>query len=188
MDVESSVVKILEDTPDPRKLVEQMQKVRDIAKGAGSSGKKRLGYSDELIEKLYAVGTAIYDKAQYPEAFKLFRELFLLDCLNYKVSFALGATAQRLGEWARAICYYAYAMANDPKAPEPFYFAAECSVQICKDEAAAAFYKQAADLCGNDAKYKDLKERCQILAETLTKRVKEKKRPLRFEAETKTSA
>lgn len=187
MDVESTVLKILQDMPDPRRLVQQMQKLRAIAQATGSTGKKKQGYSDDLIEKLYAVGTALYDKAQFKEALKLFRELFLLDGFNYKVSFALGATAQQLGEWARAICYYAYAMANDPKAPEPFYFAAECSVQIFKDDAAAEFYKKAADLCGNDAKYKDLKERCLILFETLSKRVKEKKRPLRLEAETKTS-
>lgn len=183
---EPTLIKLIEAMPEPAFVVEVAQKLWRI-NHRRVQGKSKLGYSDALLEKLYAVGYGLYEKGKLREAYKLLKELFIMDGKSYKISYALAAVTQRLGEWYEALVYYAYAMANNPAAPEPHYFAAECCVQIGKDKAAAEFYKKAASLCNQESKYQELKARCQTLSQALEKRLQEKKKPLRFESASKTS-
>lgn len=163
--------------PDPRLLMGIMRKMRAFVK-PGELLKDKLGYSADLMEKLYALAQGLYEKAKYQESIELFEELFYLDPLSYKISFGLAASAQQLRDYYKAISFYSYAAENDPQAPEPLYFAAECSMQVGKETAAADLYRKAITLCSDNTHYKDLKERCLVLADTLEKRVKEGLPPL----------
>ncbi len=174
--------KLIPHLPDPELLMELASNLRTITL-RGTVMQKQLSYSDELMEKLYAVGYKIYEKGRFRDALEFFENLFYLNPLDYKICYSAAAAAQRMGDWYRAILYYAYAAAAQEKAPEPSYFSAECCVQIGKEKAAIKLYEKAVEKCGNRPEYQELKERCQVLERALAKRIQEGKVPLCVEAQ-----
>lgn len=170
--------------PDPELIIRLMKKARQLTT-SGKLLKDQLGYTEILIEELYTVAMGLYNKSQFNEAIEMFEELFYLDPLSYKICYGLGATAQQMGEWYKAIGFYAYAEENKPQAPEPIYFSAECAVQIGKEKGAADLYKKVVALCDKNPDYKDLKDRSQALADALEKRIKEGNPPLCLRSEAK---
>ena len=175
---------IIATMPDPFIVSNLMRQATIGNKRLRQSGKqldKQLGYTEETLEKLYALAQSLYEKGKFQEAEKIFQQLYFLNPLDQKVAFGLAASAQRLGLWYKAIAFYGAASELDPKAVDPLYFSGECALQIGKEEAAAKYYSEAAKVCGKEERHKEIRDRSLALVESLTKRVKEGKPPLCLE-------
>ena len=94
------------------------------------------GMSENDVEAIYAVGYNLASVGKYEDAVKVFRGLVMLDHLEKKHWYGLGAVYQQLRDFEKASQAYRVCMFLDFFDPKPEFHCAECCLAL-GDEASA---------------------------------------------------
>ena len=120
------------DIPDhlriPEDIVERLQKptgFRDAIEH-GKSLQEIIGYSDEVMQKLYELALEVFHKGRFREAADGFLFLTTLNPYVYAYWMGLGMSQQSLEEYEQAMLAYECATSADSTAPQPHYYLAAC--------------------------------------------------------------
>lgn len=96
----------------------------------GATMKQLKGISNEELEAVYSLAFGYYQTGKYDEAAKLFQFLVLMDHLNAKFWFGLGAVQQVLKDYKSALASYGYSSFLNIGNPKPQIHAAECFLAL----------------------------------------------------------
>jgi type III secretion system low calcium response chaperone LcrH/SycD len=151
------------------KCEEVMLKVFD----EGITPKEAMGFSDEMIEHMYAYGYRLYNLGSYKNAKKVFSSLMIF--LPEEARFALGkaASCHRLKEYKEAADNYYLTGLLDVDSPMPFFYMYDCLIQMNRPGKAAQCLKEVIRRCGKHAIFSKVKERCLLLLKNLEKTEKQ---------------
>ena len=94
------------------------------------------GMTEDEVESIYAVGYNLASVGKYEDAVKLFRGLVMLDHLEKKHWYGLGAVYQQLRDFEKASQAYRVCLFLDFFDPKPALHCAECYLAL-GDEATA---------------------------------------------------
>ena len=94
------------------------------------------GMTEGEVESIYAVGYNLASVGKYEDAVKVFRGLVMLDHLEKKHWYGLGAVYQQLRDFEKASQAYRVCMFLDFFDPKPEFHCAECCLAL-GDEASA---------------------------------------------------
>ena len=94
------------------------------------------GMSEGDVEAIYAVGYNLASVGKYQDALKVFRGLVMLDHLDVKYWYALGAVHQQLRQFDKAAQVYQVCMFLDFFDPKPEFHCAECFLALGHADAA----------------------------------------------------
>ena len=94
------------------------------------------GMSEKDEEAVYAVGYNLASVGKYEDALKVFRGLVMLDHLDVKYWYALGAVHQQLRQFDKAAQVYQVCMFLDFFDPKPEFHCAECFLALGHADAA----------------------------------------------------
>jgi len=112
----------------PEDFIERLQKpsgFRDAIEH-GKSLQDIIGYSDELMQKLYQSALEVFHSKFYRESADGFLFLTTLNPYVYAYWMGLGMSQQHLEEYEQAILAYECATSADPDAPQPHFYLAAC--------------------------------------------------------------
>jgi len=94
------------------------------------------GFSQDDLEKMYAVGHGLYTQGRFREAMRIFGFLAMRDHLDMRFARALAACLQMLKQYKQATEMYLLAYAMDMSDPSPNLHVCECL--IAQGQGAAA--------------------------------------------------
>lgn len=141
-----------------------------------------LGLEPEQIEGVYGMAVRFYEGGEYEQAEKFFKLLMMLDPEDVRYQLGLAACRMMQEEYGDAISVYIMAAVIDPDNPEIPLRRAECN---CKREEwipAGKALEKALELMGDDEKYTLLRERAQVLLDSIKDKIKEDD-PMRYEVD-----
>jgi len=120
------------DLPDELKIpddtIEQLQKPGILRKyiEEGKSLQDIIGYSDDLMQKLYTTAYNIFQEGRYQESQDAFLFLTTLNPFVYGYWLGLAMSYQFLEEYEQAVLSYECAVNVEPLNPVPYYYSACC--------------------------------------------------------------
>ncbi len=135
----------------------------------GMLPKNALGITDQTAEKMYSQAYQMYNQGKYEEAKRVFATLVLLDVTDGRYAFGLGASAHMMKDFDTAVSWYLKASLFDPDNPVPYYHTSDCYLQLNDPISALTALFCAVEKAGSKPEYSILKQRCEIIIETLKK-------------------
>jgi type III secretion system low calcium response chaperone LcrH/SycD len=137
------------------------------------AAKDAMGFSDEMIENIYAYGHRLYNNGNYKKAKEVFTALTVF--LPNEPRFYLGKAAccQSLHEWEEAATGYYTCGDIDKDSPMPYYYLYECLSQLKRFHEAAAALGEVIARCGDLDIFIKIKERCVLLLQNIPPEVRQ---------------
>ncbi|WP_100934309.1 SycD/LcrH family type III secretion system chaperone [Candidatus Chlamydia corallus] len=130
-----------------------------------------LGLSDYLLEEIYTVAYTFYSQGKYNEAVGLFQLLAAAQPQNYKYMLGLSSCYHQLHLYNEAAFGFFLAFDAQPQNPIPPYYIADSLLKLQQPEESSNFLDITMDICGNNPEFKILKERCQIMKQSIDKQM-----------------
>ncbi|EPP34772.1 type III secretion low calcium response chaperone LcrH/SycD [Chlamydia ibidis] len=148
---------------------ETKQALMDILQGLGNglTLQQILGLSDVLLEEIYTIAYSFYSQGKYTEAIGLFQILTASKPQCYKYVLGLSSCYHQLKMYNEAAFGFFLAFDAEPENPIPPYYIADSLMKIDQKEESRDFLDITIDICGNKPEYKILKERCNIMKNSL---------------------
>lgn len=125
--------------------------------------KEALGFSDEMIEHMYAYGFRLYNLGNYKKAKDVFTSLSIFVPDDPRFYLGQGACCQRLKDWENAAAAYNTCSLIDTDSPMPLFYMYECLSQLNRPHDAAACLGEVISRCGDLELFAPIKERCMLL-------------------------
>lgn len=125
--------------------------------------KEALGFSDEMIEHMYAYGFRLYNLGNYKKAKDVFTALSIFLPDDPRFYLGQGACFQRLKDWENAAAAYNTCSLIDTDSPMPLFYMYECLNQLGRSHDAAACLGEVISRCGDLELFAQIKERCMLL-------------------------
>ena len=135
-----------------------------------------MGIPPDIIEAIYSQAYRHYTAGRYVEGARLFHLLQLLDATEPKYIIGAGACYQMMEEYQNAIVLYSSVTLVDPLTPVPHYHAADCYSKIGIPGAALGELRLAIQLCRDLPEYAAMKQRSELLAQSLEDKIAEAKK------------
>ena len=126
-----------------------------------------LGFSPEMIDKIYEHGYYIFQSGKYKEALPVFNLLRELDGGEAHFTFAIAACHHHLKNYEEAIGNYMLYELLDDTNPLPYYHMYDCFTKMGQPLLAAGALQQAGRLAKQDPQYAELKVRTDLELEHL---------------------
>lgn len=165
--IESALKKIHEKFPD-EELEKYRQLLTDVFK-EGKSPKEAMGFSDAFIEALYASACQTFNGGDYDGAMPIFRLLMEMDPEKPRYVAALASCYFRKKEWEKALSMYVIASLCAPDDPMPFFYAAECYIQMNQLLEATFFLRGTIRRAERDPKLEPIARRAQLTMDGIYK-------------------
>ncbi|MBQ8498929.1 SycD/LcrH family type III secretion system chaperone [Chlamydia sp.] len=134
-----------------------------------------LGLSDVLLEEIYTVAYTFYSQGKYQEAIGLFQILTASKPQCYKYILGLSSCYHQLKMYNEAAFGFFLAFDAQPENPIPPYYIADSLMKLDQPEESQDFLDITIDMCKNKPEYKVLKERCNIMKQSLDAMLKKMK-------------
>lgn len=125
--------------------------------------KEALGFSDEMIEHMYAYGFRLYNLGNYKKAKDVFTSLSMFLPDDPRFYLGQGACCQRLKDWENAAAAYNTCSLIDADSPMPLFYMYECLSQLNRPHDAAACLGEVVKRCKDMEIFAKIKERCLLL-------------------------
>lgn len=150
---------------------ETKQALMNILQGLGNglTLQQILGLSDLLLEEIYTIAYSFYSQGKYNEAVGLFQILTASKPQCYKYILGLSSCYHQLKMYDEAAFGFFLAFDAEPENPIPPYYIADSLMKINQVEESNDFLDITMNICGNKPEYKVLKERCNIMKNSLQK-------------------
>ncbi|WP_375793824.1 SycD/LcrH family type III secretion system chaperone [Chlamydia sp. 12-01] len=132
-----------------------------------------LGLSDVLLEEIYTIAYSFYSQGKYNEAIGLFQILTASKPQCYKYILGLSSCYHQLKMYNEAAFGFFLAFDAEPHNPIPPYYIADSLMKIDQTEESRDFLDITIDICANKPEYRILKERCNIMKDSLKDMIKE---------------
>lgn len=123
----------------------------------GKSLQEILGYSDEVMDKLYQVAHNLFEENRYHQALDAFLFLSTMNPFVYAYWLGLGMVYQVLEEYEQALLCYECAHKIEMEEPLPLFHMASCNFLLNDMQKAKSFLKDAKKRCVGD--YSDFLEK-----------------------------
>lgn len=133
----------------------------------GMTLQEATGLSDEILEEIYTLAYGYYNQGKYNESIALFEFLSNTAPKNYKYVLGLASSYHQLEAYEIAALSFYIAAELEPHNPIPAYFLLDCLLKQKEFEAAEEAVDITMLICGDKAEYRDLKERCRLVRESL---------------------
>ncbi|AFS24624.1 SycD/LcrH family type III secretion system chaperone [Chlamydia psittaci] len=148
---------------------ETKQALMGILQGldAGLTLQQILGLSDVLLEEIYTIAYSFYSQGKYNEAIGLFQILTASKPQCYKYILGLSSCYHQLKMYNEAAFGFFLAFDAEPNNPIPPYYIADSLMKIDQTEESRDFLDITIDICANKPEYRILKERCNIMKNSL---------------------
>lgn len=140
--------------------------------GNGLTLQQILGLSDILLEEIYTIAYNFYSQGKYNEAVGLFQILTASKPQCYKYILGLSSCYHQLQLYNEAAFGFFLAFDAEPENPIPPYYIADSLMKLEQPEESKNFLDITMDICANKPEYRILKERCNIMKESLKKMIK----------------
>lgn len=134
---------------------------------AGLTLQQILGLSDVLLEEIYTIAYSFYSQGKYNEAIGLFQILTASKPQCYKYILGLSSCYHQLKMYNEAAFGFFLAFDAEPNNPIPPYYIADSLMKIDQTEESRDFLDITIDICANKPEYRILKERCNIMKDSL---------------------
>jgi type III secretion system low calcium response chaperone LcrH/SycD len=170
--IQQEIDKKMADKPEKEKN-ELKKFASDLTKG--KNPKEAMGLSDDYIEGMYSFAYRLYSTGKYDQALQLFQLLVMLDPTQSRYLLGLAACFHMLKEYENASSSYMLCSVVDPDDPLPYYHASDCFIQIENPRMAYDSLKICIAKCGDDEKYKQVKDRAEVSLDILKKSYTPKK-------------
>ncbi|WP_348663360.1 SycD/LcrH family type III secretion system chaperone [Chlamydia vaughanii] len=135
--------------------------------GDGLTLQQILGLSDVLLEEIYTIAYSFYSQGKYNEAVGLFQILTASKPQCYKYLLGLSSCYHQLKLYNEAAFGFFLAFDAEPENPIPPYYIADSLMKLEQAEESKNFLDITMDICSNKPEYKVLKERCNIMKDSL---------------------
>lgn len=135
--------------------------------GNGLNLQQILGLSDVLLEEMYTVAYTFYSQGKYHEAIGLFQMLTAAKPACYKYILGLSSCYHQLKMYNEAAFGFFLAFDAEPENPIPPYYIADSLMKLDQLAESNDFLDMAIDICSNKPEFKVLKERCNIMKNSL---------------------
>ncbi|MEF9496870.1 SycD/LcrH family type III secretion system chaperone [Chlamydia sp. 04-14] len=154
---------------------ETKKALMDILQGLGDglTLQQILGLSDVLLEEIYTIAYSFYSQGKYNEAIGLFQILTASKPQCYKYILGLSSCYHQLKMYNEAAFGFFLAFDAEPQNPIPPYYIADSLMKIDQAEESRDFLDITIDICANKPEYRILKERCNIMKDSLKDMIKE---------------
>ena len=159
--IPDDVLASLENPETLRKCIEEGKSLQEI-----------IGYSDDLMEKLYGAAYEVFQEGRYHEAQDGFLFLTTLNPYVYAYWLGLAMSYQLMEEYEQAALAYECASGADPDSPLPYYYLAGCHLYLNAYDEALHAIKILKEKCAHKPEYKELLEKARQAEETIIKRKK----------------
>ncbi len=138
----------------------------------GKSLQEIIGYTDALMQQLYAGAHEIFSDGRYMEAKDSF--LFLTTLNPYVFAYWLGLafSYQMIEEYEQAILAYECAIGCDETHLETYYYKACCHSYLNCDDEALKILKELSESCSDKTEYKELMQKTKQAEKVLKQRKK----------------
>lgn len=133
----------------------------------GQTPKDALGLSDAQIEGLYAQAYRLFNNGKYKDAKAIFRIMIALNALDPRYTMGLAACCHMMQEYELAVPMYLMSFEQDKKNPLPLYHASDCFLKKGDVESAIFVLTQAVDACGDREDLAVIKDRSQMMLQSL---------------------
>jgi type III secretion system low calcium response chaperone LcrH/SycD len=143
---------------------EVLEKVRD---NPGMTLKDATGVSDKALEEVYCLAYNFYNQGKYRESISLFEFLAGACPKTYKYILGLASSYHQIQAYNEAFVGFYIALHLEPNNPIPAYYSMDCLLKQNLAEEALEFAEAASQICENRPEYAELKQRCELIAETL---------------------
>lgn len=157
--IPDDVLESLEDPETLRRCIEDGKSLQEI-----------IGYSDELMEKLYGAAYAVFQEGRYHEAQDGFLFLTTLNPYVYAYWLGLAMSYQLMEEYEQAVLAYQCATSAEPDNPLPHYYLAGCHLYLGAYDEALHALKELRELCDERPEYTELLKKADLAQETIMKR------------------
>lgn len=148
------------------KVLEQDMKLKDA-----------MGMDDRTVEGFYAYAYGQYENGKYKEALALFQFLRSLDESDPKFYLAIGACLHKLKRYKPATYAYMGAGMMNPKDPLPFYYMADCYLQLDRKQSAAVSLQITIDRAQLNPIYKAIQDKCELMLDAMKNDIVMPKKP-----------
>ena len=138
-----------------------------LQQNPGMTLREATGVSDEALEQIYSLAYTYYEQGKYQEAAALFQFNAGASPTTYKYLLGLGASFQQMGHYEEAIKGFFTAACLEPENPTPSYYLIDCLLKQNLLEEAEEAARLTAKICGNRVEYRELKQRCLLIARSL---------------------
>ncbi|MBS0656477.1 MAG: SycD/LcrH family type III secretion system chaperone [Verrucomicrobia bacterium] len=135
--------------------------------------KQPLGIGEEKIESLYTHAYTLYNQGKYKDASYLFLGLMVIDPGTSKHLMGCAACFHRQDMFEKAAQLYTLCAASDVKNPLPDFHAADCYIKLQFPQLAALHLKNAIDRAKASPEHALVKERAQIMLQTIEQEIEE---------------
>lgn len=120
---------------DAESFVDLPSDLLELFKGGTTLGQLQ-GFSQDDLEKIYAVGHSLYMQGRFRDAMFVFGFLVMRDQVDARFSRAMAASLQMLKQYQKAIDLYLLAFTMDVSDPSPNLHVCECLIALGQGEAA----------------------------------------------------
>lgn len=132
-----------------------------------------MGFSNEMIESIYAYGFRSYNNGQYKKAKSIFTSLIIFQPNDARFYLGKGASCQKLGEWEEAAVDYDTCGQIDTDSPMPYFYMYECLKQLKLGHEAAAALGEVVKRCKDLDLFAELKGKALLLLKSVEQESKE---------------
>ena len=157
--IPDDVLERLENPETLRRCINEAKSLQEI-----------IGYSDELMEKLYGAAYSVFQEGRYYEAQDGFLFLTTLNPYVYAYWLGLAMSYQLLEEYEQAALAYECASGAEPESPLPYYYLAGCHLYLNEYEEALDAIKMLRKKCENKPDYQYLIEKAHQAEKTILNR------------------
>ena len=126
-----------------------------------------LGFSDEMMEHMYAYGYRLYNNGSYKKAGDVFLGLTAYDPTEARYNLAVGAAYHRQKNYREAAKYYLRAATTSTLDPLPFYYLYDCYIQGGMLGDAMVCLENVIHRSESEPAFAKMKERSQMLLDNL---------------------
>ncbi|ANH78611.1 SycD/LcrH family type III secretion system chaperone [Candidatus Chlamydia sanziniae] len=132
-----------------------------------------LGLSDYLLEEIYTIAYSFYSQGKYNEAVGLFQILTASKPQVYKYILGLSSCYHQLKLYNEAAFGFFLAFDAQPENPIPPYYIADSLLKLDQLDESQNFLDITIDICSDKPEFKILKERCNIMKQSIAKQFSE---------------
>jgi len=171
MDMDETIMEVLGKLGEEnsKELAEAVEKISKNVFEKGMLPKDAMGLSDSMVEGIYGYAYRLYNSGKYRDASHLFRILILLNPTESKYILGMAACQHMQQDYKNAIATYAFIGLIDPYNPLPHYHVSDCYIKTGLIPMAKAELEQAIEKCGSQPQYALIKERAELMWESLEK-------------------
>ena len=138
--------------------------------------KEALGYTDEMVDSMYAQAYRLYDTGRYKDALKMFRLLVVIDAKEFKYTMGVAACHHMMKEFRSAIQIYTICSLIDGQSPIPYFHMADCSLNMKDKLSAHIVLGMAVKRAGDKPEFKMLKDKALLMIASIEKELDQHKK------------